>query len=227
MDTNFENRLTYNGISFLRSCSLSIDEREIHAYHEILFSMGADVKISLPAEVLNGTPCSDIMTVIRIMENIDGHILFLLKKLCCIMNESPSDKQNFYAYSTFLMLLTELDCDGSDNSSLHGSQRVGELSRITGYISEHLSEDLTVSTLAQKMDMSDSGISHIFKREIGIPVHQYVTQRRLIFAQSLLLSGKKPSKIYSDCGYKDYSSFYKAYCLYFGYPPSSEGKERN
>lgn len=264
MDTNYEIKLTYNGISFQRSNRLSIDEREIHAYHEILFCMDTDavfltenrqmkiqgnalflipkekyhffriqqtsafprLKISFPADLLNRTPCGGVMTDIRIMENIDWNILFLLKKLSLIMEEASSGKQSFYAYSIFLMLLTELDRSGPISSTMHVPQSIGELGRITGYISEHLSEDLTVATLAKKMNISVSGISHIFKKEMGIPVHRYVTQRRLIFAQSLLLTGKKPSKIYSDCGYKDYSSFYKAYCLHFGYPPSCEGKEK-
>lgn len=184
------------------------------------------LKIYFPAEQLNSTPCGDVMREIRVFENVDGSCLLLLKKLCRVMEEPENDKQGFYAYSIFLMLLTELDWSSPFGGILQEKQNAGELSRMIGYISEHLSEDLTVTALAQKMNLSESGVSHLFKREMGIPVHQYVTQRRLVYAQSLLEAGKRPTMIYADCGYKDYSSFYKAYCLHFGYPPSCEGKEK-
>lgn len=262
MNTDFETKLTYNGISFQRSNSLSIAEREIHSYHEILFCMDTNavfftekqqrkiqgnalflipkgkyhyfriqdskmfsrLKIYFPADILDRTPCGGIMKDLRVLESIEGSILFMLKKLCRIMEKTPCEKQGFYAYSAFLMLLTELDTCGLDSETLPEQDEAGVLSQITHYISEHLSENLTIEALAKQMHLSASGISHMFKKEMGISVHQYVTQRRLIFAQGLLWVGNKPSKIYMDCGYRDYSSFYKAYVSFFGYPPSSDGK---
>ena len=263
MDTYFQNNLTYNQISFQRSDSLTISEREIHSYHEILFCEGLDavlftdkqqkkvqgdtlfliprenyhffrlqdcprfprLKIAFPADVLDRTPCGHIMSELRIIENLDTHILFLLKRLCRILEEPDNGKQGFYAYSTALMLLAELDRYAVDIKSAQEPEETNEMHAITRYIARHLSDDLTVNTLSRRMSISPSGITHLFKKELGISVHQYVTQRRLIYAQSLLKAGKRPSKIYTDCGYRDYSSFYKAYVLFFGYPPSSEGKE--
>lgn len=263
MDTYFDNKLTYNQISFQRSDNLTISEREIHSYHEILFcenlhavlftdkqqkNICADalflipkenyhffrlqdclrfprLKISFPADVLDKTPCGQIMSELRVIEDLDDNILLLLKRLSQILEEPSSEKQGFYAYSAALMLLSELDRRSLDGDSAQVPTNAGEMHAITHYIAQHLSEDLTVDTLAKRMGISSSGITHLFKKELGISIHQYVTQRRLIFAQSLLKAKKKPSKIYTDCGYKDYSSFYKAYMQFFGYPPSLESKE--
>ena len=260
MSIEFENKLTYNRISFQRSNRLHIDEREIHSYHEILFCMDANItlftekhkttiqgdtlllipketyhyfliqdcssfsrlKIYIPADVLEGIPCSDMMTDLRIIEKPSGTIRDLLYKLCRITGELPSDKHGFYAYSVLLMLLTELDRSGSISRTEQQQTKVGTMGPIVSYISEHLSEDLTVETLSKQMGISPSGFTHIFKHEIGISVHQYITQRRMIFAQALLQAGKKPTKIYLECGYGDYSSFYKAYISFWGYPPSAE-----
>ena len=52
-------------------------------------------------------------------------------------------------------------------------------------------------------------------------------QKRLIYAQKLIVKGQKPSKTYSDSGFSDYSSFYKAYLKFFGYPPSEEKVNRS
>ena len=162
------------------------------------------------------------MSGIRIVEKPEGQILHLLKKLCQTMENPNTEKQGFYAYSTFLMLLAELDRNGLGSETAQKQGRIGELDQIICYISEHLSEDLTAETLSKQMCISLSGFTHMFKKEIGIPVHRYVTQRRLIFAQTLLQSGEKPTKVYMDCGYSDYSSFYKAYVSFFGHPPSEE-----
>ena len=262
MNTDFETKLTYNGISFHRSNSLSIAEREIHTYHEILFCMDTNavlftekqqekiqgdalllipkgtyhyflnqnqnvfsrLKIYFPAYVLDSTPCGRVLSDMRIIERIDGNTLFLLKTLCRILEEGKKDKQGFYAYSTFLMLLSQLD---QILGKEHKQEAVvaNELDNLLKYISDHPSADLSVAALARKMHTSASTVTHLFKKTMGISVHRYVKQRRLIHGQNLILAGNKPSKIYADCGYRDYSSFYKAYLLFFGYPPSSEGKE--
>ena len=259
---NTEIKLTYNEISFLRSNSLSIAEREIHTYHEILFCMDTDavlftekqqrkiqgdalflipkgtyhffamqnrekfprLKIYFPDYMLARTPCGRVLSDIRIIEGIDGNILLLLKRLCRIMEEENKEKQGFYAYSTFLMLLSQLD---QSLGKEHRQETAvdNELDSLLKYICENPSADLSVAALAEKMHTSASTITHLFKKTMGISVHRYVTQRRLVYGQNLILAGSKPSKIYSDCGYRDYSSFYKAYLLLFGYPPSLEGKE--
>lgn len=260
MSTYFENKLTYNGISFLLSDHPSVDEREIHAYHEILFCMDADtmfftekqqkkirgdvlflipkanyhffsiqdcekfsrLKISFPADVLDCTPCRRIMSDICIIEKIDKNVYSVLKRLCYILEGCSSEKQGFYAYSAFLMLLTELDCCEFANGPVQETEATGEMSPIIRYISENLSKDLSIEMISQRMNVSASAITHSFKKEFGVSVHQYILQKRLIYAQSLILAGNKPSKIFCDVGYRDYSSFYKAYINFFGYPPSKE-----
>lgn len=255
MNTNFEIKLTYNEILFQRSDRLSITEREIHSYHEILFCMDANatlfteglqkrlqgdvillipkghyhflrvhdekfprLKIAFPDSVISNTPCGDIMAELREVKN--EAILSLLEKLCHIMEEQPSEKQGFYAYGVFMVLLAELDRCRSGDAILSAQVENGEQKQILRYISTHLSENLTVEKLAKEMNLSPSAITHNFKKEMGISIHRYITQRRLTLAHNLLRSGEKSSKIYMDCGYKNYSSFYKAYLSFFRCSPS-------
>ena len=182
------------------------------------------LKIYFPAYVLDRTPCGQTLSDIRIIESIDGNILFLLKTLCRIMEGENNDKQAFYAYSAFLMLLSQLD-QSLGKEHRQETVTVNELDELLKYIAVNPSADLSVAALAKRMHVSASTVTHLFKKTLGISVHQYVLQRRLVYGQNLILAGNKPSKIYTDCGYRDYSSFYKAYLLFFGYPPSLEGKE--
>ncbi len=50
----------------------------------------------------------------------------------------------------------------------------------------------------------------------------YIVEKRLIYAHKLISENEKPTKIYLDCGYNDYPTFYKAYLKMFGYPPSGK-----
>ena len=95
-----------------------------------------------------------------------------------------------------------------------------EIVKVIAYISEHLSSNLNVKLLAKTANVSPSFLTHKFPKEVGIPLHRYIVQKRMVYAKERIDLGERPSKIYVDCGYRDYSSFYKAYLNFFGVPPS-------
>ena len=47
------------------------------------------------------------------------------------------------------------------------------------YIDEHLSEDLSLERLAAELFVSKYHIAHVFKDEIGMSIHQYISKKRL------------------------------------------------
>ena len=119
------------------------------------------------------------------------------------------------------MLIAELDMfDLAADREI--SQKNNLIAPITEYISQNLSAELDIKSLAEIMHISPSGITHLFKKEFGIPIHKFIIQKRLIYAKKLINKGEQPSKIYTDVGFKDYSSFYKAYVNYFGHAPSRD-----
>lgn len=64
------------------------------------------------------------------------------------------------------------------------------LKQTLGYIEEHLSQDLSLSQLASLSGISSSHFKTLFRESVGIPVHQYVIQRRLDRAKDLLMVGR-------------------------------------
>ena len=95
---------------------------------------------------------------------------------------------------------------------------------IVEYINENLKNSVSIKKLSEKLNISESALTHTFKKEMGISVHKYIQQKRLVFARKLIEEGKKPTKIYFDLGYSEYSAFYKAYFKMFGHPPSNKYK---
>ena len=93
--------------------------------------------------------------------------------------------------------------------------------RIISYINRHISEDMSISRLCNKFFISESQLCRIFKKATASTVGEYITVKRLVNARQLILSGTPPTKAYLQCGFKDYSVFYRAYKKKYGVPPST------
>lgn len=88
------------------------------------------------------------------------------------------------------------------------------------YINMHLTEKLSLQKISDYFFISKSQLNRNFKNIIGTTVWEYITQKRLLLAKKQIEEGGNPTKIYTDCGFNDYTTFYRAYYLKFGFQPS-------
>jgi AraC family transcriptional regulator len=68
-----------------------------------------------------------------------------------------------------------------------------QLRRVADYIDAYLEQDLSLRRLAEVVGVSASHFKTLFKRSTGLPPHEYVVQRRVERAKSLLLRGDRPA----------------------------------
>ena len=87
------------------------------------------------------------------------------------------------------------------------------------YIEEHLDEPLTLEQLARQFYVSKYHISHIFKDNFGLSVHQYIIKKRLAACREAIMSNVSISEVYLNYGFGDYSSFYRAFKKEYGISP--------
>ena len=100
------------------------------------------------------------------------------------------------------------------------TERLSELvENVLTYISEHIHEALTLESIAQQFYISKYHLSHAFSREVGVSVYRYIMMRRLLMARQLLAAGEPAGQVCRNCGFSDYTSFYRAFKSEYGITP--------
>ncbi|MCM1128003.1 MAG: AraC family transcriptional regulator [Lachnospiraceae bacterium] len=87
------------------------------------------------------------------------------------------------------------------------------------YIENHLEQDLSLDLLAKEFFVSKYHIAHVFKDNLGMSIHQYITKKRLALCRDALLGEMSITQIYQTFGFGDYSSFYRAFKKEYGISP--------
>ena len=90
---------------------------------------------------------------------------------------------------------------------------------ILRYINENLGRDLTIDHLADTFYISKYYMMRLFKQETGYTMGRYISQKRLLLAKDLILSGVPSTQACFDCGFKDYSTFSRSYKGLLANPP--------
>ena len=97
---------------------------------------------------------------------------------------------------------------------------VDVVEKVTEYIDAHLSEELSVKTLANMAYVSPDHLTRSFKKRLQVTVSDYILQKRMALAGELL---KKPgltvTMVSDTVGFGNYSYFTEQFKRYYGMTP--------
>lgn len=96
-----------------------------------------------------------------------------------------------------------------------------ELSSAIQYIKSHLSDDLSVDSIALKVKLSPSYLGHLFKKEVGVSIVDYILEQRMETAKIYLQTGQyRNYELASKVGFRSYSYFCTLFKKYSGLTPN-------
>lgn len=99
------------------------------------------------------------------------------------------------------------------------------LDQIIHYVEAHLAERITAADIAARFWVSQSTVSQLFRKKMGVSFYRYVTRRRLLESRLLIKSGIPMEQVSISVGFQDYSTFYRAFRAEFGQSPAQYRKE--
>lgn len=170
---------------------------------------------------------------IYLLENMEREVIFTdaehpyiktLREITEVLREKDeSIEVKTWLYCTCLAMFARMrmngDCFGRSERMENHSVFI---KTALDYIETHLTDDINVNSIANTLNVSNSTLTHSFKKEVGVSVYKYLTQKRLILASGMLANGIRPTEVYHKCGFKDYPNFYRLYRQMFGITPTGK-----
>ena len=139
----------------------------------------------------------------------------LLKKLLYMQKNDTDPK--FCAGAVELYLWTIFRSYGVIDTTHRNETQV--IPQVIRYITEHFSEPLTLEDIAAEFFVSKSYLNRHFKAYTNSTVYAYIMSLRLTHARRMLREGIPAVEAGRECGFSDYSTFYKAFKTQTGLSP--------
>jgi AraC-like DNA-binding protein len=88
-------------------------------------------------------------------------------------------------------------------------------------IHQHYCQRLTLAALARRLQRESAYLGRLFRDEIGITVHSYMTRARMVFGAAHVRAGVKIEAVSLDLGYRSKKNFYRQFKRHFDMTPEA------
>ena len=125
------------------------------------------------------------------------------------------------AQGIFLQFMVQLNrlALHTDKTQQEGEPLSDLVRQTLEYIGENISQSLSLEGLAAQFYVSKYHLAHAFSREVGVSVYRYILLKRLLMARQMLSAGEPAGQVCRNCGFSDYTSFYRAFKGEYGISP--------
>lgn len=99
--------------------------------------------------------------------------------------------------------------------------------QLTRYVEENLHRQISLDMLCEAFHFSKNHIIHLFRKAFGMTPVAYINQMRLRKAEYRMTAFSDPlEQIALQCGFQNYSHFYKLFCRANGMAPEQWRKQK-
>jgi AraC-like DNA-binding protein len=209
-----------------------VNSKELHqafinskdaAYDRFVLWLNPSFLAELSTDAVDLTRCFESSlrkNVLRVDYEWQQNIRILMNKLISLERFQGIGQELLYrAYITELMVYIN-NLAFSEELRVHVEVKKSNLiEQILEYIDAHIDEDITIDELAEYTFLSKFHLSREFKKHTGTTLHRYILQKKLIAAKELILRDIPITHVYEQCGFGDYSNFFRAFKNEYGMTP--------
>lgn len=139
-----------------------------------------------------------------------------LYQVCLELEHSFADNafaKELYQKILFLEFMIQLNRTVISHHINYLDSSIGstKLLEILDYINEHLTDEITIESLASRFYLNRYYLMHFFKEETGYTIGNYITEKRLLLAKNLVQNGSPVTEACFQSGFKNYSTFSRAF----------------
>ena len=182
-------------------------ERIVLRFHEmdIPFDLREKVKQAGGVYNIRGTRLSEeLLHFSDLYKELPGDVLM------------PVFKSQLNIIIAYLCQCSELE--------INADYQDADVFKIITYISENLTEIQSMDQICEHLHMSKSLLQKRFYDYMKSPVMSYVRTQKCMLAESLLQKGAAATSVYLQCGFNDYSTFYRSYRKIFKHSPTEQNR---
>lgn len=156
---------------------------------------------------------------IFLVDNVSPELLKVLDKIMlCFYSQYNRSDCELLLKSGFMEMIVKL-CHTEKSVIASSRNSDSTIAKILKYIDNNFCKEINSEIIAKEFFISKSTVEHLFKNEMNIPIHRYITEKRLNYAYSLLQNSTTSTQVATLCGYNDYSVFYRAFKKMFSVSP--------
>jgi AraC-like DNA-binding protein len=90
---------------------------------------------------------------------------------------------------------------------------------VRDYLDAHCADNPSLADLARLTGLSPHYLNRLFQRQVGLPPHAYLVQRRLMRARQLIRAGHSPLEASLESGFSDQSHLHRHFKRTHGLTP--------
>ena len=175
---------------------------------------------SLPFDLFSKIPPK--LDIINFSGN--PHVIELMKKADYYSEKFQGEKLGYLLKSLveelFFHISVSVKEEGLDGVMVASTNPL--ISKALSHIEDNLTSSITIDSLCEELYITKSHLHHLFINHLQISPKQYILSKRLNLAKRAIRSGLKPIEACMQCGFSDYSTFYRDYKKFYGHSPSEE-----
>lgn len=147
----------------------------------------------------------------------------VIEKLKKLSQDNESNHQllmKSYVSIAISQLNQVVNSADSLTQQMAASGKLDIIPEIIEYINDNLQEKLTLDDICNNFFISKFHLIRKFKEYTNATLYDYIIAKRIILAKKLIRAGVSATDACQQCGFTDYSNFYKAFILKTGMTPA-------